>query len=136
MKSLAITLKQLREKKGMTIEELAKKAGIGKGTVGDIETGRNRSTVKTVNKLSVALELNEDEKNELDSAFLGKKIIKIPNVIVQDMGKGERLQLEKLLSDNSLFFNDEKISDDDKEKLFNALQEVFFTVKLLNKRKK
>lgn len=136
MKSLAITLKQLREKKGMTIEELAKKAGIGKGTVGDIETGRNRSTVKTVNKLSTALELTEDEKNELDSAFLGKKIIKIPNVIVQDMGKGERLQLEKLLSDNSLFFNDEKISDDDKEKLFNALQEVFFTVKLLNKRKK
>lgn len=136
MKSLAITLKQLREKKGMTIEELAKKAGIGKGTVGDIETGRNRSTVKTVNKLSAALELTEDEKNELDSAFLGKKIIKIPNVIVQDMGKNERLQLEKLLSDNSLFFNDEKISDDDKEKLFNALQEVFFTVKLLNKRKK
>lgn len=136
MKSLAITLKQLREKKGMTIEELAKKAGIGKGTVGDIETGRNRSTVKTINKLSTALELTEDEKNELDSAFLGKKIIKIPNVIVQDMGKGERLQLEKLLSDNSLFFNDEKISDDDKEKLFNALQEVFFTVKLLNKRKK
>lgn len=136
MKSLAITLKQLREKKGMTIEELAKKAGIGKGTVGDIETGRNRSTVKTVNKLSAALELTEDEKNELDSAFLGKKIIKIPNVIIQDMGKNERLQLEKLLSDNSLFFNDEKISDDDKEKLFNALQEVFFTVKLLNKRKK
>lgn len=136
MKSLAITLKQLREKKGMTIEELAKKAGIGKGTVGDIETGRNRSTVKTVNKLSEALKLTEDEKNELESAFLGKKIIKIPNVIVQEMGKSERLQLEKLLSDNSLFFNDEKVSDDDKEKLFNALQEVFFTVKLLNKRKK
>lgn len=136
MKSLAITLKQLREKKGMTIEELARKAGIGKGTVGDIETGRNRSTVKTVNKLSEALELTEDEKNELESAFLGKKIIKIPNVIVQEMGKSERLQLEKLLSDNSLFFNDEKVSDNDKEKLFNALQEVFFTVKLLNKRKK
>lgn len=76
MENLSIVLKKLRENKNMTIEELAKKAGLGKGTVGDIETGRSKSTVKTLNKIAEALELDVTEKDLLDSAFLGRKIIK------------------------------------------------------------
>ena len=41
MNNLGITLKKLREKRNMTIVQLAQLAGIGKGTVGDIETGKN-----------------------------------------------------------------------------------------------
>ena len=74
MANLNIVLKQLRESKSMTIEELAKKSGVGRGTIGDIETGKNKSTVKTLNKLAVALELTPEEKNKLDSAFLGRNI--------------------------------------------------------------
>lgn len=70
MEPLSIVLKKLRESKKLTIEELAKRANIGKGTVGDIETGRSRSTTKTLTKISKALNLSENEKSILFNSFL------------------------------------------------------------------
>lgn len=136
MNSLRTTLKLLREKKGFTIEELSKLAKVGVGTIGDIERGKNRSTVKTINKLAIALKLTPEERNQLDSAFLGREVSKMTSVDISEMNKKNRLQFEDLMKENSMFFNDEKISDEDKEKLFESLQEAFFTVKILNKRKK
>lgn len=48
METLGITLKKLRESRNLTITELAAKAGLGRGTIGDIETGKNKSTIATV----------------------------------------------------------------------------------------
>lgn len=79
MKKLAIILKKLREDKGMSQAALAKKAGIASGTIGEIETGKNKSTVKTIDKIARALELNYQEKMKLDEAFLGRNISAIPN---------------------------------------------------------
>lgn len=79
MNILGITIKKLREEKGYTQLELAKKANIGSGTLGDIESGRNKSTVKTINKIAKALELTTQEKNRLDNAFMGRKILPISN---------------------------------------------------------
>ncbi|MGL4901992.1 MAG: LexA family protein, partial [Cetobacterium sp.] len=76
MNILGIVVKKLREEKGYTQLELAKKANIGSGTLGDIESGRNKSTVKTLNKIAEALNLNKEEKNKLDEAFLGREIKK------------------------------------------------------------
>lgn len=76
MNPLSIVLKKLRESKKLTIEELAKKAGIGKGTVGDIETGKSKSTVKTLDKIAEALELSTIERVKLFDAFLGGNIKK------------------------------------------------------------
>lgn len=79
MNILGITIKKLREEKGYTQLELAKKANIGSGTLGDIESGRNKSTVKTIDKIAKALELTTEEKNRLDNAFMGRKILPISN---------------------------------------------------------
>lgn len=73
MATLALTLKVLREKKGFSMEQLAEKAKISKGIIGEIERDKTRSTVKTLNKIAKALELNETEKNDLENAFLGKE---------------------------------------------------------------
>ena len=59
MESTAIVLKKLRESRNLTIVQLAQLAGVGKGTVGDIETGKNKSTIKTLEKISKALKLTE-----------------------------------------------------------------------------
>lgn len=82
MKSLAITLKMLRESRNVSMEELANKAGVSKGIIGEIERDKTRSTVKTLNKIAVALELTKEEKNKLDEAFLGREIKK-DNLIEQ-----------------------------------------------------
>lgn len=87
MNALATTLKSLRENKGMSQAELAKKAGIGSGTLGDIERGSNKSTIKTINKIIVALDLNQEEKDKLLSSFLGRKMSsehKKTNLIMSD----------------------------------------------------
>ncbi|WP_052193887.1 LexA family transcriptional regulator [Cetobacterium sp. ZOR0034] len=72
MKTLALTLKMLREKKGLSMEQLAEKAKVSKGIIGEIERDKTRSTVKTLNKIANALELTIAEKNDLDNAFLQK----------------------------------------------------------------
>lgn len=135
MGNLAIVLKQLRESKNMTLEELAKKSGVGRGTIGDIETGKNKSTVKTINKLAIALNLNIEEKNKLDSAFLGRKISENIDPRVLNLKKRERLQYDDFMNEAILYFQDEKVSDEDKQKLINSLQEAFFEIKFANKRK-
>ena len=55
---------------------------------------------------------------------------------IAKLNKREKNQYENFMSDATLFFNDEKISEEDKQKLFDSLQEVFFRAKFLNKRKK
>lgn len=136
MRSLAITIKKYREEKGFTQIELAKKAGIGNGTLAEIETGKNKSTSKTINKIITALGLDQNEKNEVYSAFLGKEITNTDDERVKKLNKRERLQYEDFMNDSVLYFQDERVSFEDKEKFFNSLQDAFFEIKLANKRKK
>lgn len=134
MGKLAIVLKQLRESKNMTLEELAKKSGVGRGTIGDIETGKNKSTVKTLGKLAAAMELTKEEKNKLDSAFLGRNIAEVdPRVL--SLNKRELSQYEKTMEEASLFFNDETVSEEDKQKMVLAISKLFFESKEMNKDK-
>ena len=136
MNTLAIVVKQLRESRNMTQIELAKKAGIGSGTLGDIERGVNKSTIKTINKLAIALDLTQEEKDNLYSSFLGKKVTSSNDPRVEKLNKRERLQYEDFINDAVLYFQDENIKFEDKEKFFNSLQDAFFEIKIANKRKK
>lgn len=75
MSNLSITLKKLREKKGITQQELVKLSGVGQGTIGDIERGKiKKSRVETLEKVAKALKLNEEERIELFSSILPKDI--------------------------------------------------------------
>jgi len=48
-------LKQLRAKRGWTQEQLAEKAGINRGYLARLETGRHDPTITTLEKLAKAL---------------------------------------------------------------------------------
>lgn len=76
METLAVTLKIFREKRGLSMEQLAEKAKVSKGIIGEIERNKTRSSVKTLNKIAEALELTSTEKTKLDEAFLGREIKK------------------------------------------------------------
>jgi transcriptional regulator with XRE-family HTH domain len=49
-------LKKIRNKKGLTQAQLAEKADLSSGLIGDIETGKSNPTLTTIEKISVALE--------------------------------------------------------------------------------
>lgn len=138
MESTAIVLKKLRESRNLTIVQLAQLAGVGKGTVGDIETGKNKSTIKTLEKISKALKLTEEERGELFSSFvpkdIGVKILKNP--LYKELNSRGKKQFEDIIEQSSLMFNDESISQEDKEKVLMAIQDAFFDAKKKNQKKK
>ncbi|MDY5795494.1 MAG: helix-turn-helix transcriptional regulator [Fusobacterium gastrosuis] len=137
MNTLGITLKKLRESRNLTIIQLAELAGTGKGTIGDIETGKSKSTVKTLEKISKALKLNEKERSELFAEFVPKDIgAKIITPQYKALDKKGRMQLNDLLQETSLMFNDETISEEDKKKMLDAITDAFYDAKAKNKRKK
>lgn len=133
---LGKVLKKFREERGLTIRKLAEISGVGNGTIGDIESGKSNGSKKTLNILSEVLKLTKEERNTLDSAFLGRQVMPSDDPRVLNMSKGKRLELDDFLKDAVLFFQNESISDEDKQKLFDSLQEAFFEIKLANKRKK
>nr|DAN70138.1 MAG TPA: Helix-turn-helix XRE-family like protein [Caudoviricetes sp.] len=138
MESTAIVLKKLRESRNLTIVQLAQLAGVGKGTVGDIETGKNKSTIKTLEKISKALKLTEEERGELFSSFvpkdIGVKILKNP--LYKELNSRGKKQFEDIIEQSALMFNDESISQEDKVKVLMAIQDAFFDAKKKNQKKK
>ncbi|MGH4031027.1 helix-turn-helix domain-containing protein [Actinomycetota bacterium Odt1-20B] len=48
-------LSQLRDEQGMSLSELARRAGIGKGTLSELESGRRNPTLETLYALTTAL---------------------------------------------------------------------------------
>ena len=138
MESTAIVLKKLRESRNLTIVQLAQLAGVGKGTVGDIETGKYKSTIKTLEKISKALKLTEEERGELFSSFvpkdIGVKILKNP--LYKELNSRGKKHFEDIIEQSVLMFNDETISEEDKEKVLMAIQSAFFDAKKKNQKKK
>lgn len=133
---LSLVLKELRNSRGLTIKKLSELSGVGNGTIGDIESGKSKGSQKTLNILSDTLKLTKEERNRLDSAFLGRKIVFSDTEETSKLSKKQRIELNDFLQDAILYFQDEKISDEDKTKLFDSLQEAYFEIKLANKRKK
>ena len=136
---LSLILKKYRESRNLSIKQLAELAGVGNGTIGEIERGKNKSKPSTLEKIAKALKLTAEEREVLFSCLipqdLGKKLIGIKEPRIDKLNKRERSQYEKTMEEATLFFNDENISEEDKQKLLLAMNEMFFISKQINKEK-
>ena len=74
MENFALLIKKFREDRGLSQKQLAEKAGIGSGTIGDIERGDRKGKISTLDKISKALNLTKEERDRLDNAFMGRNI--------------------------------------------------------------
>lgn len=135
MNNYGILIKKLREERGLSQNELAKKAEIGNGTIGDIERGARTGKKSTLDKIAKALNLTKEERIKLDNAFMGREINILQDERVAQLNKRELSQYEKAMNEASLFFNDEATSEADKQKLLMAMNEMFFLSKEINKKK-
>ena len=136
---LALLLKKYRESRNLSIKQLSQLAGVGNGTIGEIERGKNKSRPATLEKLSKALKLTPEERERLFSCLvpkdIGKKIIDASDSRVLELNKRELSQFEKTMEEASLFFNDETVSEEDKQKMVLAISKLFFESKEMNKDK-
>ena len=118
--NLQITMKKMREAKGLTQMDLSEKAVLGSSTIGEIERGMNASTVKTLEKIAKALKLNMEEKVEL---FLSMLPEDVSNYIESKMKNTNVFTpLEKTIL---LAFKENDLSSDfEKELLLNMMKEI------------
>lgn len=75
-------IKVIRQKKGMSLRELANNSGVGKSTIFDIEQEYNNPTINTVLSLAEALEVPieeffREEQNNSEEMNMGYKIRKL-----------------------------------------------------------
>ncbi|MBU5439457.1 helix-turn-helix domain-containing protein [Tissierella sp. MSJ-40] len=62
MSSLGNSIKELRQRYGMTIKELSDKSGVGQSTISEIETGKAKNPKsETLSKLASVLNVTIDE---------------------------------------------------------------------------
>lgn len=116
-------LKEARERKNYSlreVQELLKNKGISYTftNIKRMEDGdNNKVPIKVLAGLSEIYSI--DKMNILNMAGA--------NISLEDK---EQFELNEFLAKGSLFFNDENISEDDKRKVIDALQEMFYISKL------
>ncbi|WP_165900825.1 Scr1 family TA system antitoxin-like transcriptional regulator [Microbispora triticiradicis] len=67
LRELGELLRRLRRGAGLTGKELAQRAGVAQPTISRVETGRLLPSPETVERLSLALDLDQDARQELNT---------------------------------------------------------------------
>lgn len=116
-------LRNLREERGLSQEEVAKAIGVGRVTYLKYENGENRP-VRKLKELSAFFNVSIDY-------LLGNE-----DSHTHRMDARTRRQLEKVLDEDQLTYNGVILNGEDKEKVKRALELVFWDIKEKNKRKK
>ncbi|TQS20991.1 Scr1 family TA system antitoxin-like transcriptional regulator [Microbispora sp. KK1-11] len=70
LRELGELLRRLRKDAGLTGKELAQRAGVAQPTISRMETGRLLPTPETVERVSAALQLDDDARSELDALLV------------------------------------------------------------------
>lgn len=127
MNVTAERLRKLREEKGLSQNEVAKLIGLTRTAYIHYETGRYKPTRK-LKELCTLFNVTADY-------ILGNDVQ--PNT-AEELPKKKPADLEKFLNQSEVMFNGEiqKLDEEDKQKLRNALEFIFYEAKKKNKRKK
>ena len=134
-----IFLKSYMEKHGYTLEELGEKTNYSWSMIGHYVNKRRKPSADFISSFVANCPLTNEEKIEvvkmLKEDKIPQNILNLEKELYIGLDKRGRLQLDDLIEETSLMFNDESISEDDKEKMLLAVQEAFYVAKHKNKRK-
>lgn len=125
--SMGERIKNRRKELGLSQEELAEKLGYkSKTSISKIEQDITDLPLSKVAKFAEILKTTPGYILGADET----------DAQIQMLPIRERLQLEELMQQNAMFFNDETVSDEDKEKFLSALQEAFYEVKFIKQQER
>lgn len=153
MKAGEILIKY-RKNQGMTVAKFAELLGVSQVFLTHLEHDKRKISENLFERLAEFLsdeeikDLREAEKLkdipkdiaekleklEVENKNLKEKILNI-DPRIGELDKRGLNQYEKAMNEASMFFNDEGIDEEDKQKLLLALNEVFFRSKEINKKK-
>jgi transcriptional regulator with XRE-family HTH domain len=130
-KEILMRLKDIRRKKGLSLQDIAGKAGVDYQRVGRIERGETKTTVEMLERLAKVLNVPLSEIIGNDDI----KEIKGGNVTIEDAAKESVYiipmiyqRLDQLLIDNNITAsNQEKVEM--ATSIYKAIQDIYLTSK-------
>lgn len=141
-------LKNEREKRGLSQREFAKIVGLSNTYIANLERGYDKRSGKPISPTietlkGIAQSLNIQLEDFLkQSGYVPKDDLpehddsNINPLTGKKMNKRERTQLEDVLENAQALFYDNDVSENDKEKFFRDITELFWKAKEMNRRKK
>ncbi|RRD39099.1 XRE family transcriptional regulator [Leptotrichia sp. OH3620_COT-345] len=135
--SLGEVLKEKRESKGLSLRQVeyklkSKNIQYSHTNIKRLEDNKfDKVPIKVLSALAELFVLDKVTLFNLAGAALDETDERISK-----LNKRERTQLDDVMSSANHFFNDESINEEDKKKLYDSLQELYFDAKSKNKRKK
>ena len=88
-------LRELRKKKGLTLERLAEIAGVDVKYLGNIERGRENPTIATLEKLAKALSVKLHQVLTFEHQMRGERLLR--RKILQVLDKCDENELQLIL---------------------------------------
>lgn len=140
-------LKNYLEKHDYKIENFAEEVGYSFGLISHYTRGRRSPSYKFIKTMFEKINFTENEKKEILDClrndklpfelqeFIPKQVTPVADSRVDALDKRSLSQYEKTMEEATLFFNDENITEEDKQKLLLAMNEMFFISKQINKEK-
>ena len=131
-------LKNQRERRNLTLRQVenklkSKNINYSHTSIKRLENGDHEKVpIKVLSALAEIFNLDKIELFNLAGASLDKT----NDDRFFRLNKKEKVQLDEVMSSADYFFNDKNVSDEDKKKLYDSLQELYFDAKMKNKRKK
>lgn len=120
-------LRTLRKSAGLTQKQLAERIGTTQRTVASYENGYSYPrTTEVYNKLSQAL--------DVDLNYLLTDNDKFIMEAKEQYGLRGAKQARKLVNELTGLFAGGEVAEEDMEELVNAIQEAYWTAKLINKK--
>ncbi|HAF97092.1 helix-turn-helix domain-containing protein [Paenibacillus sp. FSL K6-1566] len=131
-------LKQIREDKGLSINQLAQAADISGSQISRIENGlRGIPKPQTLRKIADALEIPYEELMS-KAGYLDSELSLHEDLTVPDWATAkDKRDFKKMLEDDGeLMFDGIPLNQEDKQRIKDVLTGLFWEAKQMNKRKK
>ena len=136
-----------RKALGITAEKLGELTGVTQAYVTMSENNSTKPSKAFLEKIKKILHITSEEEKEIKEyeefrrlpEKFQKRLLSLEKGLLPQykaLDRRGKNQFEKVIEESALMFNDETISEEDKEKVLMAIQSAFFIAKEKNKRKK
>lgn len=133
MSSLGKRIKELREEKGLSQIELAKLLNISNTTLSQYETNQRVPSDEIKIKLAEFFNCSVDYllgRTDIRNPYIPEEYTQKHKVTKRDL-----MQYEDFIEQAGIFFMNDEVAEEDKEKLFRDISELFWKAKEMNKKK-
>ncbi len=135
MTDIGARLKKIRTDKGLSLRELAKHAHISHSFIADIETGRSKPSIDTLEALATALDVSLSAliDHSAEKQTNSKKQSKKDSGDSENLREPSQKELEEIMKQEGIMFDGAPLDDEDKQDIMEVMKIVWKTIQ---KRKK